>query len=77
MGGIGRNGFVPWDMCPPPPGVPLVVYCAVKERVYSKSFTREEIEAWGKEDQSEPVKWSQVGWRLTGIAKEMLGRWEE
>jgi hypothetical protein len=68
-----RNGFTRWSEVTPPAGVPLKIYCGIKHHVYSRIFTREELEAWAStEADTETVNWSQVGWALTGIAKEML-----
>lgn len=68
-----KNGFTRWSDQTPPAGVPLKIYCAVKNCLYSKPFTREELEAWAKaEEDIEATDWTKVGWALTGIAKEIL-----
>ena len=68
-----RRDFIRWTEKPPPFDVPLQIYCGVKDYIYHQAYTRQELEAWCKQDQDiEPVNWSRVGWRLTGIAKEMI-----
>lgn len=68
-----KDGFTKWSNIAPPAGVPLKIYCGAKQWVYSKTFTREEIEAWVcAEAEIELPNWDRIGWALTGIAKEML-----
>jgi len=65
------DGFIQWNHQAPPSGVPLKIYCRIKKHIYSRLFTREEIEAWVSDDE-ESVQWEHVGWMLTGIAKMKL-----
>lgn len=69
-----KDGFTVWSEEAPPPGVLLKIYCAVKRCIYEKLYTREEVEAWAERDSfpDDPVDWSMVGWKLTGIAKMQL-----
>ena len=67
-----RDGFTCWAHKVPPTGALLKIYCDVKNIVYSKVYTREEIEAWDRLSPDDPVDWNKVGWKLTGIARMQL-----
>ena len=72
-GNMMRKDFIPWTEQLPPSNVPLQIYCEVKNFIYPQAYTRQEIEAWSKvAEEIDAVNWSCVGWRLTGVAKEIL-----
>ena len=69
--------FHRWSVNDPPYGVPLQIYCELKDYIYRNTFTREELEEWlfDRETVETPNFYkiaNYLGWRLTGIAKEML-----